>query len=153
MAIKVNFYTAEPSSINKKLVKQVVKQTINLSGFKNLSQDLSVALLPDNLVKDLNWKYHKINKATDVLSFAGNTEKMPGIDNFLGEIVIARGICQKQATKHRHSFEKEFIILLIHGILHLLGYDHQKSKEAVIMEALEKKIIKKIYEFTKKSME
>lgn len=145
MSIKVSFYTARPSSINKKLVSEVVEQTIFLTGFKNLSQELSVALLSDNSVKALNRKYRKINKPTDVLSFSGKTEKMPGLDNFLGEIVIAKGVCQKQAKKHQHSFKKEFIILLIHGTLHLLGYDHKKDKQAVIMEQLEMKILKKFY--------
>lgn len=145
MSIKVSFYTARPSGINKKLVSEVVEQTIFLTGFKNLSQELSVALLSDNSVKALNRKYRKINKPTDVLSFSGKTEKMPGLDNFLGEIVIAKGVCQKQAKKHQHSFKKEFIILLIHGTLHLLGYDHKKDKQAVIMEQLEMKILKKFY--------
>ena len=150
MSIKVSFYTAKPtSSISKKLVSEVVKQTIRLAGFKNFSQDLSVALLPDNLVKILNRKYRKLNKYTDVLSFSGKSEKLPGIDNFLGEIVIARDVCQKQAKKQQHSFKKEFIILLIHGTLHLLGYNHEKSKEAVQMENLEAKVLKKVYEFVK----
>ncbi len=149
MAIKVSFYTAKPSSINKKLVSEVVKQTVCLAGFRNLSQDLSVALLSDNSVKVLNYKYRQLNKPTDVLSFSGKTKKLPGIDNFLGEIVIAKGVCQKQAKKHQHSFKKEFIILLIHGTLHLLGYNHEKNTEAEQMESLEAKILKKVYEFVK----
>jgi probable rRNA maturation factor len=147
MLIKVFFYTARPSSITQKLVEQIAKQTISLAGFKNSHQELSVALLPDSLVQVLNHKYRKLNKPTDVLAFSGKTKKIPGIDNFLGEVVIARGVCQKQAKKHKHSFKKEFIILLIHGLLHLLGYDHQKNKQAIVMEDLEAKILKKIYEY------
>lgn len=146
MAIKVFFYTTKPSSINKKLVNQVVKKTISLANCKNLSQELSVVLLPDSSVKVLNKKYRQINKPTDVLAFPGKSKYMPNFDNFLGEIVIANGVCQRQAKLHHHSFKKEFIILLIHGLLHLLGYDHQKNKEALIMESLELKILKKVYE-------
>ncbi len=146
MAIKVFFYSAKPSSINKKIVDLVVKQTISLTVAKNLSSELSVVLLPDSSVKVLNKKYRHIDKPTDVLSFPGKSEKMPNFDDFLGEIVIARGVCQKQAKIHNHSFKKEFIILLIHGLLHLLGYDHKKNKEAIIMESLEAKILKKVYE-------
>ncbi len=146
MPIKVYFYSFKPSQITKKLVAQVVKQTLSLANIKKDYNEVSVALLSDQAVKKLNYNYRQINKPTDVLSFSGQTKPWPGMKNFLGEIVIAKGVCQRQAQLHQHSFKKEFIILLIHGTLHLLGYDHQKDKPALIMESLEAKILKKFYE-------
>ena len=78
---------------------------------------VSVAILPDARIRALNRKYRRKNKPTDVLSF-------PGTGDFLGDIAIARGIAQKQAKILGHSLAVEFRVLALHGLLHLLGYDH-----------------------------
>jgi probable rRNA maturation factor len=76
-----------------------------------------IAILPDTKVKTLNRKYRRKNRGTDVLSF-------PGIGNCLGDIAISRGIAQKQAKLLGHSLATELRVLALHGLLHLLGYDH-----------------------------
>jgi probable rRNA maturation factor len=77
-----------------------------------------VAILPDARVKALNRKYRRKNTNTDVLSF-------PGGGNYLGDIAISRGIAQKQAKMLGHSLSTEFRVLALHGLLHLLDYDHE----------------------------
>jgi probable rRNA maturation factor len=79
---------------------------------------LAIAILPDAKVKTLNRKYRRKNAATDVLSF-------PGSGDFLGDIAISRGIAQKQAKLLGHSLGIELRVLALHGLLHLLGYDHE----------------------------
>jgi probable rRNA maturation factor len=81
---------------------------------------VSVAILSDARVKALNRQYRHNNTATDVLSF-------PGMGNFLGDIAISRGIAQKQARILGHSLATEFRVLALHGLLHLLGYDHDSD--------------------------
>ena len=81
---------------------------------------ISIAILPDARVKSLNRRYRRQNKATDVLSFAGT-------GNFLGDIAISRGIARKQARLLGHSLETELRVLALHGLLHLLGYDHHSD--------------------------
>jgi probable rRNA maturation factor len=81
---------------------------------------VAVAILPDSRVKALNRKYRRKNRGTDVLSF-------PGGGDFLGDIAISRGIAQKQARLLGHSFETELRVLALHGLLHLLGYDHDSD--------------------------
>jgi probable rRNA maturation factor len=81
---------------------------------------VSVAILPDSKVKTLNRKYRRKNTPTDVLSF-------PGIDDYLGDIAISRGIAQKQAKLLGHSLSTELRVLALHGLLHLLGYDHESD--------------------------
>jgi probable rRNA maturation factor len=81
---------------------------------------VSIAILPDARVKALNRKYRRQNKATDVLSF-------PGMGNFLGDIAISRGIARKQAHFLGHSLQTELRVLALHGLLHLLGYDHDSD--------------------------
>jgi probable rRNA maturation factor len=84
---------------------------------------LSVAFISAEEMRSLNSRYLKRNYATDVLSFSYGSVKMEGIP-FLGEIVIAPEIAADQARRFRISPDKELRKLLVHGILHLLGYDH-----------------------------
>jgi probable rRNA maturation factor len=81
---------------------------------------VSIAILPDARVKTLNRKYRRKNNGTDVLSF-------PGTGNYLGDIAISRGIAQKQAKILGHSLATELRVLALHGLLHLLGYDHESD--------------------------
>jgi probable rRNA maturation factor len=79
---------------------------------------VAIAILPDARVKALNRQYRRKNKGTDVLSF-------PGTGDYLGDIAISRGIAQKQAKLLGHSLAVELRVLALHGLLHLLGYDHE----------------------------
>lgn len=80
-----------------------------------------IAILPDARVKALNRKYRRTNKTTDVLSFPST------LAPFLGDIAISRGIAQKQAKMLGHSLVTELRVLALHGLLHLLGYDHESD--------------------------
>jgi len=80
-----------------------------------------VALVSDARVRQLNAKYRDKNSPTDVLSFAA------GEPGFLGEIVIASGVAQRQARQAGHPIQVELRVLALHGLLHLLGYDHERD--------------------------
>ena len=91
---------------------------------------LSVALVSDATVRALNRTYRGVDRPTDVLSFSANPKSGPNpksqIPNpFLGEIVIARGVARRQARVAGHSELTELRVLALHGLLHLLGYDHE----------------------------
>jgi len=93
---------------------------------------VSVALVSDAAVRRLNRRYRRQDAATDVLSFPAVTDghadsvgASPPV--FLGDIVIARGVARRQARLARHSEDTELRILALHGLLHLLGYDHHKD--------------------------
>jgi probable rRNA maturation factor len=100
---------------------------------------VTIAILSDSKVKALNKRFRGLDHATDVLSFPssarGHSEKWSGKTRgkapirkgpkLLGEIVIARGIAQKQAKNLAHSTRIELRVLALHGLLHLLGYDHE----------------------------
>ena len=97
---------------------------------RSATGQVTIAILPGSRVKDLNRRYRKVNKATDVLSFPsgerGSFAPRPlAPDAFLGEIVISREIARKQAKILGHSVTVEFRVLALHGLLHLLGYDHE----------------------------
>jgi probable rRNA maturation factor len=89
---------------------------------------VTVAILSDRQVRALNRRYRGKDKSTDVLSFP--SEMAPGGRRepvFLGDIAISRGIAQKQAKLLGHSFATELRVLALHGLLHLLGYDHESD--------------------------
>jgi probable rRNA maturation factor len=85
-----------------------------------------VAVVSDARVRELNRTYRRKDYATDVLSFP-NTSPSRGTQSFLGDIVIARGVASRQAHDARHSEQTELRVLALHGLLHLLGYDHERD--------------------------
>ncbi|HJU41211.1 MAG TPA: rRNA maturation RNase YbeY [Vicinamibacterales bacterium] len=81
--------------------------------------DLCVALVSDRRMRALNRQFRGKDYATDVLSFPSDER------GFLGDIVIAEGVAKRQAKEHGHSLKIEVQTLALHGLLHLLGYDHE----------------------------
>ena len=80
---------------------------------------MAVAVVPDSRVRELNRRYRRKNSFTDVLSFPADE---PGE---LGDVVIAHGVAARQAIAAGHPIGTEFRVLALHGLLHLLGYDHE----------------------------
>ncbi len=102
--------------------------------------EVSVALVGDAKMKRLNREYRGRNKTTDVLSFE---EKEPffSADSrsfFLGEVYISYPVAKKQAKRHGRELKKELETLFIHGMLHLLGFDHRNEREKRMMMSKEK---------------
>ena len=91
---------------------------------------VSVAVVPDARVRALNRDYRRKDTPTDVLSFpADSHDHRPAADatTFLGDIVIAADVARRQAREAGHSLQTELRILALHGLLHLLGYDHEQD--------------------------
>lgn len=80
---------------------------------------VTIAIVSDDRVRRLNRRYRRKNVATDVLSFSS------GVAGELGDVVIAAGIAGRQAREAGHTAQVEYRILALHGLLHLLGYDHE----------------------------
>jgi probable rRNA maturation factor len=142
--IEINNLTAVP--VEEKFLKKIAKEILKKEKKNNL--ELSVALLKREKIKELNKKYLGRNYLTDVLSFSllGKARAKPRTKNIFGEIIICPEEVLRNASKIKENFEKELARVLIHGILHLLGYDHvKKKKEAKLMEKKEEYYISKIY--------
>jgi probable rRNA maturation factor len=107
---------------------------------------VSIALVSNDRIRALNRAYRRKNYATDVLSFPTNSPPRrtrgtrrskpvlssvssvsPVVESFLGDIVIARGVAKRQARDAGHSEASELRVLALHGLLHLLGYDHERD--------------------------
>jgi probable rRNA maturation factor len=95
---------------------------------------VSVALVSDARVRALNREYRGRDSATDVLSFPSGGPSRPlktASDRFLGDIVVALGVARRQARAAGHSELTELRVLVLHGLLHLLGYDHHRGNGAM----------------------
>lgn len=103
--------------IYRYLSKKKIKQTL----YQN--QTLTIVFLDVFPAKAINLKYRKKHYATDILSFAGD-----GVET-LGELVLCPQVLKRQAGEHGLSFREELGYMLIHGVLHLLGYDHEKNQD------------------------
>ena len=92
---------------------------------------VSIALVSDDRIRALNRTYRRTNYATDVLSFPATSEASSPprrtVERFLGDIAIARGVARRQARAAGHSEATELRVLALHGLLHLLGYDHERD--------------------------
>jgi len=110
---------------------------------ENRDGEISILFLDDNGILKLNRKYRGIERPTDVLSFALNQGDFPDPQpEMWGDIVISVETAARQAVEAGDSFEDEITRLLVHGALHLLGYDHERSKkDAARMRRMERKII------------
>lgn len=100
--------------------------------------ELSIALVTDPEIHSLNRQYRQKDKPTDVLSFPLADDVCPAL---LGDVVISVDTATRQAHRRGHSLREEIQTLLIHGVLHLLGYDHEVSRsEAIRMRKKEREI-------------
>lgn len=110
---------------------------------------IGITFVDDKTIRELNKKYRKKDKPTDVLSFSLREGEIATdiSSDLIGDVVISVETAIKQAGDYKHSFEEELKILLIHGILHLFGYDHIKEKDFVIMRKKEKEVFKLIEGF------
>ena len=121
------------------IIEQIIKNNIFLARKKKFS--ISILFTGDTKINQLNKKFRKINSPTNVLSFPSIPTTI-NTNNFLGDIVISSDTLIKEANNEKKIEEDHLIHLFIHGVLHLLGYDHETSYDARIMETLEIKILK-----------
>lgn len=102
--------------------------------------ELSLSLVRDGTIRKLKHQYFGIDAATDVLSFPLGEMTGPG-PRLLGDIVISVDTARRAAVDFESSFEKELELYLAHGLLHLVGFDHQTPREAREMERWERKLL------------
>jgi len=104
--------------------------------------ELSIVLTNDDTIQRLNQEYRSVDRPTDVLSFAqSDGEPFPGETPILGDIVISLDTARRQADERGHPLGHEVRILLVHGLLHLLGFDHEADEDRLVMAAEEESLL------------
>lgn len=112
--------------------------------------EVSLTLVDDSRIHELNREYRGVDRPTDVLSFAlqEEAEDEPEImdfeDEILGDIIISVERARVQAEEYGHSFERELVYLAVHGTLHLLGYNHEVEEDKVEMRRQEETVMNQI---------
>jgi probable rRNA maturation factor len=103
--------------------------------------DVAIAIVSDARVRALNRKYRRKDSATDVLSFPAGEPRTSNLEpRQIGDIVIAGGVARRQARGAGHSYATELKVLALHGLLHLLGYDHHTPADEGRMARLERRL-------------
>lgn len=102
---------------------------------------IAILLTDDGTVRDLNARFRDKDRPTNVLSFPGADMPRPGAVPHLGDIVLAYGVCAAEAVAQSKTLPSHLTHLVVHGVLHLLGQDHQTDPEAEAMEAGETAIL------------
>jgi probable rRNA maturation factor len=110
--------------------------------------EVDVSLVDDETIHQINRDYRHVDRVTDVISFAFNDDKDPhdqikdpSVERMLGEILICLPQAQRQAKEIGNSERRELSFLFVHGLLHLLGYDHMKKEDEEVMFPLQDKIL------------
>lgn len=138
MATNITVLTQEKRWKGDQLaVKRAAGAAISAEKARNVN--VTLVLANDRKVKKLNHMYRGKNKPTNVLSFPDGSKERKL--THLGDIVLAYETIAREAKAQQKDFRQHAMHLAVHGVLHLLGYDHEKSKEAETMEAKEIKIL------------
>lgn len=127
-------------------VEKAIAASVETANLRFLPHaELSILLADDKNISQLNHRWRKQEKPTNVLSFPGK-EIEPGKEAgaVLGDIAISIEMAEREAQLENRSFEDHFSHLMVHGFLHLFGYDHMTDDDAETMENLEREILAKL---------
>lgn len=132
--MKIDINNQADSKIALTSVKRTITEFARV--YKVKAKEISIAFVSDAKMKKINQTYRGVNRPTDVLSFEGEG------DDF-GEIVLDYNQIKRQAGEFNHSAQEELIFILVHGLLHLLGYNDETEKEKAEMIKRGEEFIKK----------
>lgn len=138
----------ETETIDATLLSEIQSFVLFCAEEENVPKniELSILFVEDSFIQQLNQQYREIDEPTDVLSFPQQENNqwkdldIPAIP--LGDIIISVDHAKKQATSYGHTFAREIAFLVVHGFLHLLGYDHMTAADEAKMFARQKKLLK-----------
>jgi len=128
--------------IDENLIINVINETSKCLEVSD--KFVSVVLVDNDKIQEINKTYRGIDKPTDVISFAFLDDEISDMSDTLGEIYVSLDKVKSQSLEYAHSFERELCFLVVHGLLHLLGYDHMYEEEEKVMFDLQKDILKNI---------
>lgn len=146
--IKIHFYKTTLVPLTKSVIESLVHLVAQHE--KKLRGEIEIHCITESEIQDLNRRYRGKNKPTDVLSFAWTElPKEVWINSkvfkkYLGEIYLCPKYIKEQAQRFKVGNKEEFIRMLVHGLLHLVGYDHDIKKRAQRMFGFQEEIVKKI---------
>ena len=140
--MKIGLFNETDADVEEyfKTVKKVLKKGLNIL---NISKcEFNIIVVDNSYIHELNRNYRGINRETDVITFALEDDKTFNLDErVLGDVYISIDKVYSQASEYGHSNMREFCFLAVHGMLHLLGYDHMNKEDEEVMFSLQDKIL------------
>lgn len=141
----VLFENNTDKDVNTDLIEKVIAESLRYENVNN-NAEISVTIVDNEEIREINNKFRNIDRATDVLSFPlidYEIEKLPddGSKIYLGDIIISIERAEEQALEYGHSLDREIGFLTTHSMLHLLGYDHMVPEEEKVMFAKQEEIL------------
>ncbi|MGM0606920.1 MAG: rRNA maturation RNase YbeY [Candidatus Muiribacteriota bacterium] len=128
--------------MNESLLNNLKEEIISLKYNKKMVVDISFVSKEE--IKELNFNYRNINKPTDVLSFSMKEGDFPECSkDLLGDVIICEDIVRENAVNNKVSFQEERLRVIIHGLLHIIGYNHDDKDGEKEMFNLQEKYLKK----------
>jgi probable rRNA maturation factor len=140
------------SLVDKDWLGKVVETTLSADSVGELV-DIGLVIASDETVQNLNRSYRGVDASTDVLAFALSQPSSDEVEHFamppdkilhLGEVIVSYHQADRQAEEQHHPIKRELALLVVHGVLHLLGYDHGKPEAEQSMRAMEAEILNSI---------
>ncbi len=153
MYYQLEYLDLEQNDEYEKTIRKVITECFKEEKLENSKLYISITLTTPENIHKINKQYRNVDRETDVLSFPmfekEELEQKIAKNDFehediLGDVVISIEKVKEQAVEYGHSFEREFAYMLVHGFYHLMGYDHIKEDDKVLMRAKEEKVLNKL---------
>jgi probable rRNA maturation factor len=129
--------------VDAEQLKRAAQTTLQHSGAPS-ECSLTIVLTDDTQIRQLNYQYRGMDAPTDVLAFPSDYIDPETQTHYLGDIIISVQRAQAQAFAEQHPLEEELQLLIVHGTLHLLGFDHQEEQAALQMWKVQGKILRSL---------
>ena len=141
--MNIGIFNKTEEKIEKPFIRKIVKYT--LKKMDALNSEVNIIFVDLNEIHEINKQYRGIDRPTDVISFAleDNEDNTVYEERVLGDIYICLEKVHEQAKEYGHSETREMAFLTVHGLLHLLGYDHMKKEDEKVMFGLQEEILDK----------
>lgn len=153
---QIEFWDIEENEEYKKIIQKVVNTCFKEENLEKTNLYLNIILTNPETIRQTNKKYRNIDKETDVLSFPmfqkeeldnlikESLQREETIEDVLGDIMISIPRVIEQANEYGHSVERELAYMVVHGFYHVMGYDHIKEEDKIIMRPKEENILSKL---------
>ena len=137
----------------EEIIKKVIEQCFKEEKLENSKLNISITLTTPENIRKINKEYRNVDNETDVLSFPiFEKEELDKkilnnkfeYEDILGDIVISIKRVEEQAKEYGHSFERELSYMVVHGFYNLMGYDHIKEEDKLVMRSKEEKVLTKL---------
>lgn len=154
--VQIEFWDIQENAEYKKIVEKIAKTCFEEEKLLKANLYLNVILTNPEIIRQTNKKYREIDKETDVLSFPmfqkeeleelikDSNEHEEPVEDVLGDIMVSIPRVIEQAEEYGHSVERELAYMIVHGFYHVMGYDHIKEEDKIIMRPKEENILNKL---------